>query len=210
MSKFIPLVVEGIIACGKSTTLYEISLLNKQVATLYEPVHRFSQYKQFNPLRLAYKDPYKYSSITQVHIIREMNEYFSKYMSATSNQIWVTERCLSSSIPFINAQYSMNYISKFEQTLLTDMALEKANEYTVDKYFFITCPPEISIERIQIRNRREESHMSPPFIYALHTAYHNYMLEIIAEKGRHSVYLASHNSNNLAQLALSFLKQNTQ
>ena len=203
MAKYISVAVEGTIGCGKTTLLKQLALLDSSINVLCEPIEAFCNYKQHKPLSLAYSEPKKYTCATQLHIIRELDTYYSSHLSPGC--VNVTERCLASAEPFINAHTKMGYLSEFEKSLLTDVAREAGQPYYVKKYFFIECPPAITLQRIVRRARVEERLVDPSFIYELNECYQQYIKHIVSVRGDHCVHVAAHDSLDLPRTLLTFL-----
>jgi deoxyadenosine/deoxycytidine kinase len=207
MSKLtIALAIEGTIGCGKTTLLRELKQINikQNLNILEEPLDCFCRYKQFNPLQLAYNTPKKHSAMTQLHIMQEMYRYFRASIT-DKHKFYITERSLTSAMPFIQALYRVNYITEFEKEKLCDIAKINADGVVVDKYFFMECSQGNSMQNIKNRRRTEEGSVSSEYIFALHEAYTQYMQEMLAEKGPAKVQMLPHDSPDLLQQLISFI-----
>ena len=202
----ITMCIDGNIAAGKSTLLSALRQrmgAQKKYRFLHEPVDRFCQYKEFNPLQLAYLNPHVYSSITQLHILQEIKEFYSEKLS--SDRLYVTDRSLGSTVPFINAQYHHNYISEFEKVFLKDRALSWSQKFPVNKHLFISCPPRCCFERVQARKRKEETPLSLYDLEIIDQYYQEYIKDLISEKGLACIKVLPFDDPQLVEQAYSFL-----
>jgi deoxyadenosine/deoxycytidine kinase len=205
---FISLCIDGNIAAGKSTLLAALRQRlgsQKHFWFLHEPVERFCQYKkEFNPLQLAYQHPKVYSCITQLHILREIKEFYSENLSS-DGRLYVTDRCPSSTPPFINALYRQNYISEFETLFLRDEAASGSQKFPVKKHLFISCPPKSCFERVHARKREEESTVSLHYLEILDQTYQEYINDLISEKGACCIKVLPFDDPLLVDRACNFL-----
>jgi deoxyadenosine/deoxycytidine kinase len=200
------LVIEGAIGVGKSTLLKHIKLqvIDKQFQFLPEPLERFCTFKSYNPLELCYIQPQKYAYITQEHILETFNSYLLEH-TTDKYKTYVSDRCVSSSRPFINSFYNMGYLTDFEREKLVDMADHLSSNFKIEKYIFITGPSAVLYERILARQRLVEQSVSRQFIDVLCHSYDDYMEEILAEKGSDAVKIIAFDSPDLVQRAVKFL-----
>lgn len=192
------------IGCGKSTFLNQLrpNKEKRNISIIDEPLEYFCRYKTFNPLSLSYQNPIRYSAMAQVHIIQELSKNFERHISTCSNgPLYVSERCLTSALPFIKAMDRVNYITDFDREKLIDFCLEASKRYPIQKYFFIDCPRPVCIQRIKDRARSEEKSVSLLYLNSLFDTYQDYLSEIAREK---DVYVAKYDSPNLVDLFWQF------
>lgn len=165
-SKFIS--IEGNIGAGKTTILKMIlqDIIKKEFTlplihkVMLEPVQQYQNYDgyygKFNPLKLMYENPSNIP-ITQLHIMKESQKYFSKDLSYESRNI-LAERSFLATYVFIKAYldsgkipiFVADFLFKLWSTMLTSAIKPNA-------IIFIDQSPEICLRNIRQRNRSNES-----------------------------------------------------
>lgn len=180
------LCIEGNIGSGKSSLMRRIEpLLPSNVKILMEPVHLFSYYKGFSPLKAFYDDPKKYAFFLQNHVIDSQLKHFRQQVNLGGGEekikLLISERTLYSPILFTN--------TLFKSGCLTPMEKEKLHEYSqnvihttlcnkpmgADYLFYLHLPPLDCIQRIRIRGRDGEEGITTGYLSTLEHEYSTYI-----------------------------------
>ena len=175
------IVVDGNIGAGKSTLIEKLKEKNKNENIIFikEPVDKFMEYKQFNPLKLMYDNPDK-SAITQLHISNCLIDYF-KDIVKYKDKIIICERGLLSVEVFSRVYRDNNHLSDFEYTFVNDHMQDKIKEIfskmPIDAILFIDIPIDIALERISKRNREGENNISHKFLTDVQNSFNQTLKE---------------------------------
>jgi len=171
--------VEGNIGTGKSTFLkiLEKHWGNDNIEYSQEPVDKWTQYieptENENILSKFYKDKkrwgYTFQTVTFKTRVARILE-----ARKTNNHI-ISERCiLTDKLVFAQSLHDSGDMSEMEWHIYNEWhswLLESFN-MKPDYIIYLRAKPEISFERLQKRNRREESSVLKDYISRIHT-YHN-------------------------------------
>ena len=152
--------IDGNIGSGKSTLISELKLRLNNVGFIEEHLEMYTSYKEFNPLAQMYKNPTQNCSITQLHIIRSINDITSK--EGPKHQVLITDRSLFSPLVFEDALYKSGYLSTFAKDYISNEALTYADQTLREinaEYiglFLFDLPVSTCMNRIDMRNRYGE------------------------------------------------------
>ena len=156
------IVIDGNVGAGKSTWLEHISHHSDgDIIPIFECVHEFATFKDYNPLMEAYSDPVRNASITQLHILNCIHEQIHRIPSSLK-KIFISERSLFSPLVFNDTYLHSGIISPFAHHFITDRVLNRADESIHDlniKYLsiiFLHTEASICYERIHKRQRSSE------------------------------------------------------
>ena len=147
------IVIDGIIGAGKTSLIEHLKniIVRDNVLFISEPVDKFMEYKQFNPLKLSYEN-IKNKAITQLHITNCLITHFKNVIEANKNKIIICERGLFSPRIFTNVSYELKHITEFEHCFIIDYLNEKIKNNLIDLQvvglFFIDIPIDNALKRI--------------------------------------------------------------
>ena len=209
------IVVEGNIACGKSTLIKSVQkkmLELHDVQFLVEPLEAYENYKTFKPLELLYENPQKNGYFAQAHIIETLTKHIYCALEYAEPAVLVTERTLQSARLFVSVLYKLGYIADHEKEKLLDSinrGIDKCprNKLMVDKVFFINIPTEVCYKRIQERGRKGEECISLQYLRELET---EYILNIKSFSNTHrsaDLEIVEYNDEFLEQRLIDFINE---
>jgi deoxyadenosine/deoxycytidine kinase len=165
--------VEGNIGAGKSTLL---DYFASQAEVVKEPVEKWQNVNGHNLLQLLYEDPARYAYLFQSVV---MLTAVQNHLTTSSQPVKIIERSLFS------AQYC--FAENFYQNgQLHDAEYETLNQWLtlfttscelpVDLIIYLRCEPEIALERIKNRARKEEETLSLSYLRELHMNHENWLV----------------------------------
>ena len=144
--------LEGIIGCGKSTTL---KILGERGYTIIqEPVEAYTSFEngKYNPLECAYASPKTDSPLAQMHIMRCAHSHYPSGSRTTPPNFVFSERSFFSSEIFINAYHDLGNLSAFSRSfLLTDHRCMSTCKKKPDAYVFLDLDPKTCYSRVAQR-----------------------------------------------------------
>ena len=196
--------IEGLIGAGKSTLvsfLKDIKL--EDTFFVNEPVEEFQTFYHFNPLETQKLNPFA----TQLHIIRCLKKQYNNLIEKSNGaRVIITDRCLNSSIVFIDTLYRTGCINDFEKKLLETIVQETKDEIKLvepDAIFFLTASPEVCHQRALFRNRVSElDNISNDYLNKLNESY----LKYFVEKCKNIVTFSKNDITKPEELVLEFTK----
>lgn len=169
-------IVEGNIGSGKSTLLQHFQN-NPKVRTYPEPIDRWRDVRGFNTLSLMYSFPKQFSHVFQSYVQQTMLE---NHMNAQRESVKLMERSVYS------ARYCFTE-NLFQSKLMTDVEYAVLEEWfdwivgqrmaRVDLIVYLRTQPEVIHERIQKRDRSEESSCSLEYLRALHDLHDEWLIK---------------------------------
>jgi len=165
------IVIDGLIGAGKTTLIEKLKEKYKNIIFVKEPVEKFMEYKQYNPLKLSYEDK-RNCSISQLHITNCLLDHFKNIFQNNENKIIVTERGLLSPKIFTYLYRKYGYITDFEYDFINDYGEEKiknifGDKFPIDGIFYIDIPIDKALERIKKRNRDGEDKIDLEYLQNL-------------------------------------------
>ena len=170
--------IDGNIGSGKSTLISELKLRLNNVGFIEENLEAYTSYKEFNPLAQMYENPTQNSSITQLHIIRSINDITLK--EGPNHQVLITDRSLFSPLVFENALYKSGNLSTFTKDYISNVALKTAvhtlHEINAEYIgmFLFDLPISICLNRIDIRSRYGEQAIKIDHLKNIQNSYQTY------------------------------------
>lgn len=207
--------LEGIIGCGKSTTL---NILKERGFTVIpEPLEEYSKFGEFNPLACAYACPMKESPLAQLHIMRCAGKHYPAQLVHVLGvppiplKFVFSERSFFSSEIFINAYHEVGNLSAFSRSfLLGDHKTMSANQIKPDAYIFLDLHPDICCKRVAERGVSCEKEITPELQWALRDAHHGFFSKERSEfPFVRTVYVRIEASDTPEQVADNILKELT-
>lgn len=173
-TKPITILVEGNIACGKTTFLEHFKKFN-DICIIPEPVDQWRNCRGHNLLNLMYQDVNKWSFPFQTYVTLTTTKML---MQETNKPIKLVERSI----------YSARYC--FTEKMMRDGLIAPENHAILDEWFkwihenvdfnidlivYLRCDPEIAFKRMQTRNRSEEKSVSFEYIKDLHKYHEDWL-----------------------------------
>lgn len=179
--------VEGNIGTGKSTFLSKIEeLFPKNNQVIYEPVDIWTSLDDDNGTNILqhfYKDPkryaYTFQSLAFISRMEKLNE-----IDLTKTNVFIERSIWSDSNIFARNCFMQGTLSPIEYKLYKRWFewAEKSVKFKSDiKYIYLRCSPEVSFERTQIRNRKEESGISLDYLKEIHQRHEEWISELPKE-----------------------------
>ena len=165
--------VEGNIGCGKTTLLNHFTPYAK---ICKEPVNLWQNVNGHNLLQLFYEDPKQWGALFQSYV---MLTSIKNHLSTSSEQVKIIERSLfSSQYCFAYNLYQTGKLHKTEYQILGDWLnfLTSSLELKVDLIIYLKTQPEIVLERIKSRARKEENNISLSYLQSIHECYEDWLL----------------------------------
>jgi deoxyadenosine/deoxycytidine kinase len=163
--------IEGNIASGKTTAL---NLLPKREGYFFvsEPVEKFAEFEDFNPLLLSYENPHDCSPITQLHILEclfKSDSETTMMFKMVGDAVVISERTLASSACFIRAQIANKVFHPFVGAFLLHKLKEFLSQTPYKPTFtiFLEASPDICWKNIKSRDRSGEEYVSHHFLKVL-------------------------------------------
>lgn len=159
---------EGNIAGGKTTLLESIEKEIKEtnrndIEVIYEPV---SKWQEMGLLGSFYSDQkrwsYTFQNVAFITKIMELEKL-------TEDKIYIIERSpMTDRNCFAELCYESGYISEMEMTAYTMWYNHYVNKVKYNGFIYLNAEPSRCFERINIRNRGEESRISLDYLENLH------------------------------------------
>lgn len=189
--------VEGNIGSGKTTFLKYFEGASN-ISVLEEPVNLWRNVNGQNLLALFYADPAKYAYIFQHYVQITM---LQSHKQNTGCEYKIMERSIYSAQHFINQQKRNGLLSELECSILGQW--RTICEAPVDLFVYLRTDPEISFQRIQRRNRAEESLVSLDYIQQIHQWHEDWVDDMLRAKQNIMILNANRSS---AEIFDDFLK----
>lgn len=161
--------IEGNIGSGKTTLVTNIctyTIYN----TVFEPIDKYINFKNHNPLVNLYTSPHTDAGIVQSYLINESFKYFNLLFAEANlkkDQITFSERCFQSTRQFIDLYNNKKYFTPFVESFLknqyNDLNLKSIEP---DIYIYLENDVKKCYSNIQKRQRIGESNI--PFSHLEH------------------------------------------
>lgn len=172
--KKLTIAVEGNIAIGKTTFLNKLrELAPVQITTIKEPLKQWTENANVNLLDRTYKNPHKWSFILQSLIMTNMLQNH-----ITSGQTKIMERSLGSSYHiFLQLHHINETMDKMAITSLQDWYHTAEDLYMVkpDLIIYLRATPDLAMERLKKRNRKEEKSIPYKYLAQIHSLYDKWL-----------------------------------
>ena len=173
------IIIEGNIGSGKTTFVKYISENIKNITVNYEPVAKWQSYTDENGDNLLnnfYSDQnrwgYTFQNMAFMTRVQDMIKPCSTEYKFIERSIFTDRNCFA-----LNC-YEMGKINKMEWEIYTDWFNWLSNEFDVkpDGYIYLKVQPNICLERINKRNRQEESGIPIEYLENIHIKHDNWLL----------------------------------
>lgn len=168
--------LEGNIGAGKSTILNAIKKLGDgEIVILHEPVNKWKEAQGINLLGLMYERPEVWAPIFQSHALLSLAENHT-----THGKMKLMERSIySTKFIFMELHKKKGNINDIDSNLLNGWFnfLTSNNKMNIDAIIYLRTSPKKAFERIKIRNRPEEKHITEKYIEEVHSMYENWLVK---------------------------------
>ena len=167
-------VVEGNIACGKTTLLRHLSKL-PLTEVHYEPIDKWRDIEGENLLARYYQDVPRYSYLFQTNVLQTMMEI---HHTPQTEPLFVIERsAFSGRYCFVRTLYETGGIEEVEFNCFDRWFkwLMKEKPPTVDLIIYLRASPETCLQRLHSRDRSEDKTLLLPFIKSLDKYYEQWL-----------------------------------
>lgn len=168
------IIVEGNIACGKTTFLNHFRQW-EQVCVVPEPVDGWRDCRGHNLFDLMYKDTSKWAFPFQSYVTLTM---LQSLRLPTNKPIKLVERSLySARYCFVEKMVRDNLIHPPACAVLDEWYnwIHDNLDINVDLIVYLRCSPRVSYDRMQQRNRKEERSVSFEYIKELHELHEDWL-----------------------------------
>lgn len=162
------IVVDGILAVGKTWTLEKLEDYFYDLPVIFEPVEKYRKFEfdnlKFNPLELYYQNPKENAVCTQLHVIKCLEDTILDNFYQYDGSYVVIERFLTSVQPFVKTMLELGFLSEFSANFVLNQlsnAWEKVSEkFEISKIFLLDTKIDTCVKRVQDRENKEEHSFS--------------------------------------------------
>lgn len=165
--------VEGNIGSGKTTFLNHFKKYDN-ITILEEPVNLWQNVAGTNLLELMYSDLPRYTFLFQSYVLLTM---LQRHTYETPLPYKIMERSLYSSRCFVENIKRSKLIHDVEVTVLenwTEWCINNAN-IKMDLIVYIRTSPEIAYQRVQKRERQEETSLTIEYLKKIHNIHEEWL-----------------------------------
>lgn len=174
-SKKYNVIVEGNIACGKSTFLeYIRPIFSKKARIVSEPISQWTDLNGCNLLKELYRHPTKFSFQFQTFVQLTMARL---QLTEFDEPFRFSERSLfSERFVFIEALKILQHISPTEYDILLEwFSFLSERSPPVDEIIYLRSSPNVAFDRLVERNRREEQPVTKDYVNLIHTLHEHWL-----------------------------------
>jgi deoxyadenosine/deoxycytidine kinase len=173
------IIIEGNIGSGKTTFVNYISKNFKDATVNYEPVEKWQSYKDeqdINLLNNFYNDQqrwgYTFQNMAFMTRVKDLIKPCDTKYKFIERSIYTDRNCFA-----LNC-YETGKINKMEWEIYTDWFNWLSNSFDVkpDGYIYLRVKPDICLERINKRNRQEESGIPIEYLENIHIKHDDWLL----------------------------------
>jgi len=173
------IIIEGNIGSGKTTFVNYISKNFKDATVNYEPVEKWQSYKDeqdINLLNNFYNDQqrwgYTFQNMAFMTRVKDLIKPCDTKYKFIERSIYTDRNCFA-----LNC-YETGKINKMEWEIYTDWFNWLSDSFDVkpDGYIYLRVKPDICLERINKRNRQEESGIPIEYLENIHIKHDDWLL----------------------------------
>ena len=176
--------IEGNIGTGKSTFLKMIEdLKNDRIQVIYEPVDVWTSFKDAegkNILEYFYKDPQRFAYTFQNLAFISRVECL-KTIDSSKDYVFIERSIWSDKNVFAENCFQSKLMTEIEYKLynrwFTWMECSILKDIPNFQYIYLKCSPTISLQRLQFRNRNEESTVDLEYLIKLDQKHDEWLLK---------------------------------
>ena len=173
------IIIEGNIGSGKTTFVNYISKNFNDATVNYEPVEKWQSYQDeqdINLLNNFYNDQqrwgYTFQNMAFMTRVKDLIKQCDTKYKFIERSIYTDRNCFA-----LNC-YETGKINKMEWEIYTDWFNWLSNSFDVkpDGYIYLRVKPDICLERINKRNRQEESGIPIDYLENIHIKHDDWLL----------------------------------
>ena len=173
------IIIEGNIGSGKTTFVNYISKNFNDATVNYEPVEKWQSYKDeqdINLLNNFYNDQqrwgYTFQNMAFMTRVKDLIKPCDTKYKFIERSIYTDRNCFA-----LNC-YETGKINKMEWEIYTDWFNWLSNSFDVkpDGYIYLRVKSDICLERINKRNRQEESGIPIEYLENIHIKHDDWLL----------------------------------
>ena len=173
------IIIEGNIGSGKTTFVNYISKNFNDATVNYEPVEKWQSYQDeqdINLLNNFYNDQqrwgYTFQNMAFMTRVKDLIKPCNTKYKFIERSIYTDRNCFA-----LNC-YETGKINKMEWEIYTDWFNWLSNSFDVkpDGYIYLRVKPDICLERINKRNRQEESGIPIDYLENIHIKHDDWLL----------------------------------
>ncbi|XP_075432878.1 thymidine kinase 2, mitochondrial isoform X1 [Ascaphus truei] len=168
--------VEGNIASGKTTCLEYFSN-TANIEVLKEPVSKWRNVQNHNPLGLMYQDPSRWGLTLQTYVQLTMLDMHTK---PSIFPVKMMERSIySAKYIFVENLYRSGKMPGVDYVVLTEWFtwLLKNMDLSVDLIVYLQTSPETCYRRLKMRCREEEKIIPLEYLSAIHSLHEEWLVK---------------------------------
>lgn len=168
--------VEGNIASGKTTCLQYFAKYNN-IEVLLEPVSKWRNVWNHNPLALMYEDPSRWAITLQTYVQLTMLQQHSRPQTMP---IRMMERSIhSAKYVFVENHYKSSIMPPVDYAVLSEWFewIVANNNIPVDLIVYLQTSPETCYRRLKYRCRSEETVIPQEYLQSLHQLYEDWLVK---------------------------------
>ncbi|KAM8945921.1 thymidine kinase 2, mitochondrial [Pelodytes ibericus] len=168
--------VEGNIASGKTSCLEYFSD-TENLEVLKEPVDKWRNIYNHNPLALMYQDPSRWGLTLQTYVQLTMLDMHTR---PSISPLKMMERSIhSAKYIFVENLYKSGKMPEVDYVVLTEWFewIRKNIDLSVDLIVYLKTSPETCYERLKKRCREEEKVIPLEYLNAIHGLYEEWLIK---------------------------------
>lgn len=186
--------VEGLIGAGKTTFLKNhAQKIIPNTNTIFEPINQWTNTNyiydntpndDMNILLKLYKNPSRYSYSFQNWVLFTRAQQIETYLNTKpkKNEYILMERSFASANIFAQVLHEQKLLTNMEMNMFKQIHQTYSQKYNNTKYIYLQCKPNICMERIQKRNRKEEQFINLEYLHKLQTKHENWFTYLKKQK----------------------------
>ena len=172
--------IEGPIGVGKSRLLNYLRASKEMTGAIFldEALDKWENYKGKNLLELLYRNPKEFAFTFQNYALLSMIE---RQIKSDNAEVRIMERSPLSSLKiFSGIMQKAGHISEEQKEILQDWhSLLLSNNLVhldIDAHIYVKAPIFVALDRIGLRNRAGENHITIEHAMELHQAHEDWLL----------------------------------
>lgn len=168
-------VAEGNIGCGKSTFLQYFKKF-KNVEVIPEPVDMWKSVRGYNTLELMYKDAERWSMTFQSYV--QLTNWMT-HVRKVKAPVKLMERSIySTRYCFVENLHKSGCMAGVDYAVVSEWFdwITKNVDVGVDLIVYLQASPKTCLERIKMRNRKEESCVPLEYLESLHELHEDWLI----------------------------------
>jgi len=173
--------VEGNTGSGKTTFLEQFQDL-KDVTLAEEPVSKWQNCSGNNLVALMFSDPARWSMNFQSYVQLTMLENHLLLPSSTSSIKLMERSIFSARYCFVENFHRSGVMHASEYSVLTEwfdflISSHLASSLQADLVLYLRTQPEVALQRVRQRSRREENKITLEYLSEIHRRHEEWLIE---------------------------------